>query len=74
MRDQNYLGGLKVKPGVPVARLVPATIRQVGWDIGEIEKVWEIEPQPAEKPLTVPDPTPEENPAREPASVPATPR
>jgi hypothetical protein len=28
-------------------------------NIGEIEKIWEIEPRPAEPPLPVPDPEPE---------------
>jgi hypothetical protein len=39
-------------------------------DIGEIEKVWEIEPRPAEKPLTVPEPGPERAPERHPEPVP----
>lgn len=28
-------------------------------NIGEIEKIWEIEPRPAEQPLSVPNPEPE---------------
>lgn len=39
-------------------------------NIGEIEKVWEIEPQPAEEPLTVPEP--DEAPKRECEPSPAT--
>jgi hypothetical protein len=35
LRDQDYLGAMEVRPGVPVAQLVPATIRQIGWEVLE---------------------------------------
>ena len=47
----------------------PLLWAEMTMEIGEIEKVWEVEPQPTEEPLEVPDPEPEKAPENEPSTA-----
>jgi hypothetical protein len=35
LRDQTYLGAMRLEDDRPIANLVPATIRQIGWEVLE---------------------------------------